>query len=379
MPRLCIIRGHRPLISETFLDAHVEFLEGEKTVLYNYYPEYTHEGRALRYFYSEHPTRRKLQRLLPAFLYDRFVTRHEGTAARTRDFLNGFFRRHRIEVILAEYGFNGADITPHARELGIPLIVHFHGHDAHRGPEVDAYRERYKAMFDYAFRLVSVSRHMTARLIALGAPAEKIVYNPYGARDYFFEVQPSYEKTLVALGRFADIKAPYLTLMAFRTVLENVPDAKLVMIGDGPLRETCLCLARTWGIEDRVTFPGALTHEESFPFLAQACAFVQHSVTTSEGDAEGLPNSILEAGAAGLPVIATRHAGIPDAVIDGKTGFLVEERDVTGMAAAMAALLDDEALCRTMGQLARQHIRINYPIQRHLRVLQELIEEAATR
>jgi colanic acid/amylovoran biosynthesis glycosyltransferase len=373
MPRLCIIRGHRPLISETFLDAHVEFLEGEKTVLYNYYPEYTHEGRALRYFYSEHPTRRKLQRLLPAFLYDRFVTRHEGTAARTRDFLNGFFRRHQTEVILAEYGFNGADITPHARELGIPLIVHFHGHDAHRGPEVDAYRERYEAMFDYAFRLVSVSRHMTARLIALGAPAEKIVYNPYGARDYFFEVQPSYEETLVALGRFADIKAPYLTLMAFRTVLETLPEAKLVMIGDGPLREACLCLAKTWGIEDRVTFPGALTHEESFPFLAQACAFVQHSVTTSEGDAEGLPNSILEAGASALPVIATRHTGIPDAVIDGKTGFLVEERDLAGMAAAMERVLSDSELARAMGAEARCHMAEHFRLEQHIARLQGLI------
>lgn len=373
MASICIIRGHRPLISETFLDSHVEELDGEKTVLYNYYPEYTHEGRALRYFYSEHPLRRKLQRLLPAFLYDRFVTRHEGSAARTRDFLNGFFRRHRTEVILAEYGFNGADITPHARELGIPLIVHFHGHDAHRGPEVDAYRERYEAMFAYAFRLVSVSHHMTARLIALGAPPEKIVYNPYGARDYFFELQPSYEKTLLALGRFADIKAPYLTLMAFRAVLENVPEARLVMIGDGPLRETCLCLAKTWGIEAGVDFPGALTHKESLPYLAQACAFVQHSVTTSEGDAEGLPNAILEAGAAGLPVIATRHAGIPDAVIEGETGFLVDERDIPGMAAAMERVLRDSELARKMGTAARCHIAEHFRLQSHILRVQGLV------
>lgn len=380
MSTTCIIRGNVPLISETFLSAHVERLKGNKVVLYNYFPEYTFNGRALRYFYSRRPLVSKAQRLLPVFLYDKLVTAHRQSDARILDFMAAFFQQHGVDVILAEYGFNGADITPIAETVGIPLVVHFHGHDAHREPDLRPYRERYQRMFDYAHSLVSVSHFMTETLIRMGADPAKIAYNPYGAREYFFDVQPDYNsKTLVALGRFADIKAPYLTLMAFRQALSAVPDGKLVMIGDGPLLETCQSLAKTWGIEAAVTFTGALTHDAALPLLSQACGFVQHSVTTSYGDAEGMPNSILEAGAAGLPVISTRHAGIVTAVLDEETGLLVAERDVDGMANRMVELLQDPEYCRLLGQAARNHIRSNYNIDQHIDRVQKLIDVARSK
>ena len=150
------------------------------------------------------------------------------------------------------------------------------------------------------------------------------------------------------------------------------------MVGDGPLFEACKSMAIMWGIEKSVTFTGALPHDQVLPMMSQACAFVQHSVTTTYGDMEGMPNSILEAGAAALPVISTRHAGIPTAVIEGETGFLLDERDVSGMAANMCRLLDDPALCRSMGTKARQHIKENYHIDRHIACLQNLIDEART-
>ena len=103
---------------------------------------------------------------------------------------------------------------------------------------------------------------------------------------------------------------------------------------------------------------------------------MQHSVQPTYGDAEGTPVAILEAGAAGLPIVSTRHAGIREAVIDGETGFLVDERDIDGMAQAMIRLLNDKALCRSMGEQAREHIRTNYNIDRHLSCIDGLIEKA---
>ena len=137
-----------------------------------------------------------------------------------------------------------------------------------------------------------------------------------------------------------------------------------------------MSLVRSWGIADRVSFPGALRHAEAPPLFAQARGFVQHSVTPSYGDAEGTPVAILEAGAAGLPVVSTRHAGITDAVLDGQTGLLVEERDVVGMKNCMRRLVEDEGLCRTMGEAARAHIRTHYSLRRHIECLQELIDTA---
>jgi len=164
--------------------------------------------------------------------------------------------------------------------------------------------------------------------------------------------------------------------MSFRILCDQHPGAKLVMVGDGPLRETCISLSKMWDLETNVSFPGALEHREFLPLLSQACAFVQHSVTTSYGDAEGMPNSILEASAAGLPIVSTRHAGIVDAVVQGKTGFLVEERDVTGMANALQRLLEDKDLCRSMGERARDHVKTHFSIQRHVDCLQETIDAA---
>lgn len=379
MSTLCIVNGHKRLLSETFIAAQVERLDGNKVVLFNYYPEYTFNGRTLRYFYSRRPWISKARRLLPQFLYDRFVTRSETSEKRTLDFMSGFVRDQDVDVFLAEYGFNGADITPIARELNIPLVVHFHGHDAHSETALKGYEDRYCAMFEYAHSLVSVSHQMTENLVRLGAPKAKIAYNPYGAREYFFDVQPDYSKTLIAVGRFADIKAPYLTLMAFRESLQTVPDAKMIMVGDGPLLEACKSMAIMWGMEKSLKFTGALPHDQVLPMMSQACAFVQHSVTTTYGDMEGMPNSVLEAGAAALPVIATRHAGISTAVIEGETGLLVDERDIKGMAANMCRLLNNAELCRTMGTNAREHIREHYRIDQHIERLQKVIDAARKR
>ena len=314
--------------------------------------------------------------MLPAALYDRWVGRHHNHPDTIRDFLYAFFRQHRVSCILAEYGINGADICQTARELQIPLVVHFHGHDAHRLPDVQPYREKYKLMFQYASSLISVSHLMTQALLDLGAPAEKIVYNPYGAREYFYQVQPDYRPTLIAVGRFAEIKAPYLTVAAFSEALRTVPAARMVMVGDGHLLECCRSLALAMGIADRISFPGAITHEHFLPLMSQACAFVQHSVTPSYGDAEGTPNSVLEAQAAGLPVISTTHAGICEAVVHGSTGFLVSERDIHGMARHMVQLLTSPQLARTMGTAAREHIRKNYNIDRHISILQQAVDTA---
>jgi len=372
----CIIQGINEFHSSSFIRAHIKYLAGEKVALTNYYPQLAYEGREIRYFYSKRPLLKKLKKLMPHWLYHRYVTLWEESYAGRHDAISGFIADHNIDVILAEFGIHGSNITPHARDLGIPLIVHFHGHDAHRDPLLAEYKERYKDMFEYAYKLISVSHFMTEKLIRMGADESKIVYNPYGPRESFFENESDYRKTFLAIGRFTDIKAPYLTLMAFKQVLDTHPDTKLVMGGNGELLETCKTLARMWGVESKVLFPGALRHEEVIELFSNACCFIQHSVMPTYGDAEGTPVAILEAGAAALPVISTRHAGIPDAVLHGKTGFLVEERDVDGMAHYMRILVEDQGLCKKMGAIARDHIKINYNIERHISCIDELINEA---
>lgn len=376
MGNLCIIGVDDHVVLKDFIRAHVDFLEGGKVCVGGGYPDYNHEGRTIRVYYSDRKLVRKLGVMLPQFLHRRWVGVHERSEERVREALADFFRRQRVDVVLAEFGTAGAEVCGHCEALGVPLIVHFHGHDVHREAVVGPLAGRYREMFRSAFRLVSVSRMMSERLVAMGADPAKVVTNPYGPRDTYFDLSPDYRPVLLALGRFTDIKAPYLTLMAFRKVLDSEPGARLVMAGDGELLETCRTLAEVWGMGDRVEFPGAVPHAGNRQLFERACGFVQHSVTPSYGDAEGTPVVVLEAQAAGLPVVATRHAGLAEAVVDGVTGYLVAERDVDGMAERMLRLVRDLGMCRRMGAAARDHIRERYGMERHIRCLQRLIDEA---
>jgi len=376
MGKLCIIGVDDHKVLKDFIRAHVELLKGEKVCVDHWYPDYVHDHKTIRIYHHKHPFLRKLKRLLPQFLYHRWVTPKSLSEEVIHDSLEVFFRHHNVDVILAEFGPTGAEIAPHARKLGIPLIVHFHGHDAHRLSVVDPLRAKYLEMFRDAFRIISVSRFMTEALLTLGCDPAKIVTNPYGPRDLFFDVQSDYRTTLLAVGRFTDIKANYLTLLAFKQVHETCSEARLVMVGDGELLECCKTLAQVWGLTDRVTFTGAIPHAEILPLFAQACCFVQHSVRPSYGDAEGTPVVILEAQAAGLPVIATRHAGITEAVVHDKTGFLIDELDVDGMSNHMLHLVRNPSSCTSMGNNARAQIRANFSMQRHIACLQAVIDDA---
>jgi len=375
----CIIQAGTSDFSGSFIHAHAEYLSGKKVILKGAYPAYAYKGKTIRYFYGKQLILKKIKKLLPQFLYHRWVTQWEETYEGIHDALTGFFKYHNVDVILAEFGHNGAYICRHARDLNIPLIVHFHGHDAHHDEFIEPLKLPYREMFDYAYRIVSVSHFMTEKLIRLGADESKIVYNPYGPRDIFYENRSEYTNSILAVGRFTDIKAPYITLMAFKKLLDTCPNTKLVMVGVGPLLECCKSMARAWHIESKIEFTGGIPHGDVLSYFREPCCFVQHSVIPSYGDAEGTPNTILEAGAAGLPVVCTRHAGIQDVVIHGETGFLVKERDVEGMTKYMCSLVQDEDLCRSMGERARNHIRSNYNIKRHISCLQDLIKAARER
>ena len=263
------------------------------------------------------------------------------------------------------------------RQLGIPLIVHFHGYDASVHEVLKENAETYPVMFRIAAAVIVVSRAMERKLISLGAPAEKVHYNPYGinCNDFAGAEPADSPPVFLAVGRFVEKKAPQLTLKAFASVLRSMPDARLRMIGDGPLLEECRELSDELTIANAVTFLGAQPHEAVREEMRAARCFVQHSVEAANGDCEGTPLGILEAGASGLPVVSTRHAGIPDVVIEGETGFLVDERDVDEMAKNMLRLAQDPELAGRLGRAARKRIESDFSERRSLGQLWTIIED----
>nr|MBA3326647.1 glycosyltransferase [Paracoccaceae bacterium] len=145
-------------------------------------------------------------------------------------------------------------------------------------------------------------------------------------------------------------------------------------VGDGPLRELCDALIDELALGDRVSMHGTLDYEEYVRLMRRASLFVQHSVTAPNGDTEGFPVSIMEAMSTGLPVVSTRHSGIPEGVEEGVTGLLVAEGDTEAMAAAMTELLADPPRAARMGAAGRSRVLSHFTQQESLSRLRAILE-----
>lgn len=367
---LAIVSPSRNSYSETFIQQHRDQLEGNKFFFYSsFLPEMSDvDGVIVQY-----NTINRIRRSIGRRLFNRQPLFHERR-------IEKLFRKHGIQAVLAEFGQTGVALMNICRRMNIPLLVHFHGYDAYVYRVLDRYKGGYQQMFKNAAAIFAVSQAMRSQLIGLGCPPSKIILNHYGPTDEFFQVQarPESSRKFIAVGRFTEKKAPLQTLAAFSAIAARFPDARLVMVGDGALLEEANKMVASAGIQGRVEFPGPVDPKEIRRQFADSLAFVQHSVVAANGDSEGTPVSILEASASGLPVIATRHAGIPDVVEDGVTGILVEENAVERMAEAMEKLLEDPKLANRMGDAGRHRIQTQFNLKMHIGRINKAIQDAIT-
>jgi glycosyltransferase involved in cell wall biosynthesis len=265
-----------------------------------------------------------------------------------------FWREHGVTAVLAEFGPLGCWIAPLAHAAGLPVFVYFRGYDAssrlRSARTVRAYRHML-AMVDGVF---AVSDFLVEQLRRAGLEHRNTHVVPSGTDTRRFAPGAKEPGLVVAVGRFVAKKRPEANVDAFAAVAARWPQARLQMVGDGPRLEACRALARRHGLEPRVQFLGARDHDFVARLLARAEVFLQHSVTAPGGETEGLPSSIQEAMAAGAVVVSTRHAGIAEVVIDGRTGWLVDENDVDGYARALARVFEDPARAQAMARRARR-------------------------
>lgn len=362
--------------SETFIRQQAEGLCDVVEVFY---------GRPFPQFYGDGKSVTSVPRTILGRVARKFLV--DLTCGSYEDYeilrFSTLLKRLKIDVVLAQYGMTGVAIMKSCELAGVPLVVHFHGYDAHMGKVVSQYEASYAVMGTKAAAVVVVSIKMRDALVSYGIPPEKVHLIPYGVDIEKFSYMNAGDNPphFLAVGRMVEKKAPYLTLLAFSKVVSGYPEAHLHFIGEGELLETVQTLITALGLSRHVTVHGKLTPESIINLMRKCRAFVQHSVEPrygeKRGDSEGSPVAILEAASCGLPIIATHHAGIEQSVLHGETGFLVDERDIVTMSSYMEELAENPALATTFGQAGREHIERNYESRNALGLLNGLLENVA--
>ena len=290
-------------------------------------------------------------------------------------------RRHQPDVVMVEFGFEAVRVMEACAWSGVPLVVHFRGSDASAQGRLGLLRGRYRRLLAIAAGVIVKSRPMADTLLSLGARPDRLLISPSGANpDLFHGSSPAQAPPkLLAVGRFVAKKGPLQTIRAFSQLCRTLEPADLEpslwMVGEGPLLKQARVLVRNLGLQNRVHFLGTCSQEQVADLMRQVRGFVQHSLVAPDGDSEGNPVAVMEAQLSGLPVVATRHAGIPEVVLDGQSGLLVEEGDETAMAQAMAQVLQDPALAARLGDFGRRRVQEHFTIEHHLQQVSQLLHQ----
>lgn len=367
---LAIVSTNKDKYSETFIHNHVKLIPANIHFLFDgYLPKQysTDKGLTAHALKKEQKNRFGLKR-----------QKKENDEEQLIRTLETYLTENKINLILCEYGPSGVAMLPVSKKTNIPLVVHFHGYDAYRHDILNSYGRQYGELFEHAKAIIGASQHMCRQLQKLGCSPLKLHCLPYGIDTDIFYKRENTDKeiTFAACGRFVAKKAPHITINAFAEVLKHMPAATLVMAGDGELLPECMQLAESLGIIHAVAFKGALSQRQIAELYSRSLIFLQHSITTTDNDSEGTPLTVLESGASGLPVISTRHGGITGVVIDGETGFLVNEGDVNAMAEKMLFLAQAPEVASHMGNLAAERIRTGHDLKKYTLEVWEVLQKS---
>ncbi len=286
-------------------------------------------------------------------------------------------------LIHAHFEFGGMRSLPLAERLNVPLVSTCHGMDVTETHYqwqgrflLDAhYLKRRERFLQKAALCLGVSRFICDQMLQRGYPARKVRQHYIGVDIDKFQPDPSVPKQPMILytGRLVEKKGSPDLLRAMKKVNAIYPEVKLTLIGDGPLRPSLAAYAHEQKLN--VEFLGAQPPDVVQKHLQAALMFCMPSFRAADGNSEGLGIVNLEAQATGIPVVGTRHGGIPEAVEDGVTGLLAPERDPDALADHILALLADTTRREAMGHAGRERVTRLFDLSEQSRLLEQMYLE----
>lgn len=295
-----------------------------------------------------------------------------------------------LEQVLAEsdaqllhvyFGHIAVHLTPLIRRWPKPTVVSFHGADVLVDLDKPRYRAATREMLE-AVRLVLVRSQSLAEAVhALGCPNEKIRLQrtgiPLTETAFRERIWPNDDEwRFLQAGRLIEKKGFRTSLRAFAEFHRQHAAATFVIAGEGPLLDSLRELSRDLGIADHVRFAGFLSQEELRDEFYRAHVFLHPSELGKDGNQEGVPNAMLEAMANGLPVFATRHGGIPEAIENGVSGVLVNEGDHAALATALIYWTRSPEEMSRLSRAGAAAVAAKFDLAAQVHALEEIYFEA---
>ena len=295
--------------------------------------------------------------------------------------LSSLLQRRGADLMHIYFGHTGVHLLPFIERWDKPCVVSFHGADVAMKKDIRDYDVKLQNLFRSVPLVFARCNSLADRLVELGCPRERLRITrtglPLDEFPYVRREAPGDGRwKLMQACRLIPKKGVATTLCAFAIFQKEFPKAELFIAGKGPLQPHLEELAAELGISAKVRFCGFLSQPDLRELYASSHLFIHPSETPPDRNQEGIPNSVLEAMATGLPVLGTRHGGIPEAVEHGRAGLLVEERDFEALSNAMKEMARSGNAFREMGLLGSERVVAEFEIGAQVRQLERYYDEA---
>ncbi len=291
--------------------------------------------------------------------------------------LTNVLERRNAQLLHIYFGQIAVHLLPLIRAWEKPSIVSFHGADAIVEMDKPAYREATRQMLAAVKFVLVRSESLRRAVVDLGCDERKIEVQHTGIPldEFPFRersLRQNGEWRFVQAGRLIEKKGLPVTLRAFASFLKRYPNATLTIAGEGPLLGQLLDLARELKIDNRVSFTGFISQEQLRQLYYASHIFLHPSETGPDGNQEGIPNSMLEAMASGLPVFATQHGGIPEAIKNGESGVLVREHNHEELGRGLLDAVQDPGFLSRIARTGAEVVRKNFDLAAQARRLEDI-------
>lgn len=289
-----------------------------------------------------------------------------------------YVKRNNISLLHAHHGQLGMLLLPFKEETNLPLVTSIRGRDATLANQPIGYLDNMKMLFDRGERFFPVCQYLADRLIAWGCPSEKIrvLYGGVDLNEFKYRAPHKGDsQNILSIGRLVEKKGHHILMQAFQKIRDKFPNATLTIIGRGGLEEYLISLANQLNLGDSFRLLNHLPKDQVREQMTNADIFCAASLEAADGDVEGIPNTLKEAMAIGVPVISTNHAGIPELITNNKEGVLVQENNVDELAEALEFMLSNREIWETYTVAARQKVEQKFNLAQQLQQQAEFYDE----